>query len=140
MQTNYMNKKLIVIAGLAAFVVLGIAAAAAPEEKYKNLKVLPKNISEKEMDKVMAEFEHALGVGCDFCHAKSKIDTAALDFASDEKPEKLVTRKMISMSNKINKEWFNAKSKYGEEEAMLEARCMTCHHGEPHPHFDPPEE
>jgi hypothetical protein len=53
--------------------------------------------------------------------------------ASDQKPEKSVARKMITMSNKINKNFFKAKTKYGDENAVLEIRCMTCHHGQPHP-------
>ena len=64
------NKKFIVIGGAIAFVVIGIAASKPPREKYKNLKVLPKNISEQTLDTVMHEFEKALGVECVFCHVK----------------------------------------------------------------------
>ena len=39
-----LNKKFIVIGGAIAFVVIGIAASKPPQEKYKNLKVLPKNM------------------------------------------------------------------------------------------------
>jgi len=62
------NKKFIVIGGAVAFVVIGIAASKPPQETFKNLKVLPKDISEQRLDSVMNEFEKALGVGCDFCH------------------------------------------------------------------------
>ena len=127
------NKKFIVIGGAIAFVIIGIAASKPPGEKYKNLKVLPKNISEQTMDTVMHEFEKALGVECEFCHVKPADSTADWDMALDDKPEKNIARKMITMSNKINKDFFKAKTKYGEEEAVLEIRCMTCHRGEPHP-------
>jgi photosynthetic reaction center cytochrome c subunit len=125
------NKKIVAVATLALFVLIGIAASRPPEEKFKNLKVLPKKISDQTIDKVMEEFAKSLGVNCKFCHVQ--IDSTNWDMASDQKPEKIVARKMIKMSNKINKDFFKAKTKYGEEEAVLEVRCVTCHHGEPHP-------
>lgn len=125
------NRKIVVVTALIFFVVIGIAASRPPEEKFKNLKVLPKNISDKAIDTVMEEFSKALGVKCNFCHVQ--IDSTNWDMASDQKPEKNLARKMIKMSNKINKEFFKAKTKYGEENAVLEIHCVTCHHGEPHP-------
>jgi len=129
------NKKFIVIGGAIAFVIIGIAASKPPKEQFKNLKVLPKDISEQRLDSVMNEFEKALGVGCDFCHVKPADSTANWDMALDDKPEKNIARKMIEMSNKINKDFFNATTKYGDENALLEIHCVTCHHGEPHPEF-----
>ena len=130
------NRKFIVIGGVIAFVIIGIAASKPPQEKFKNLKVLPKNISEQMMDSVMHEFEKALGVECDFCHVKPADSTAEWDMASDDRPEKNIARKMITMSNKINKDFFNATTKYGDQNALLEIRCVTCHHGEPHPEIE----
>jgi hypothetical protein len=43
---------------------------------------------------------------------------------------------MIEMSNKINKDFFNATTKYGDENAVLEIHCVTCHHGIPHPEVE----
>jgi hypothetical protein len=134
------NKKIAVIAGLVVFVIIGIAASNPPEDKYKNLKVLPKKITPETLDKVMEEFEKSLGVGCDFCHIKSPTDSTQWDMASDEKPEKSVARKMITMSNKINKDFFKANTKYGDENAVLEIRCVTCHHGQPHPEIEEEED
>jgi hypothetical protein len=135
-----LNKKFIVMGGAVAFVVIGIAASKPPQENFKNLKVLPKNISEQMLDSVMNEFEKALGVGCDFCHVKPADSTANWDMAADDKPEKNIARKMIDMSNKINKDFFNATTKYGDENALLEIHCVTCHHGEPHPEFEQEEQ
>jgi len=128
------NKKAIVMWGLIAFVFLGIAASRPPHD-FKNLKVLPKNISEQTLDTVMHEFTKALNVDCDFCHVKPADSTADWDMANDANPEKSIARKMITMANKINKEFFNATTKYGDENAVLEIRCVTCHHGVPHPEF-----
>ncbi len=121
-----------IIAGL--FIIAGIAATTPPEPpKYKNLKILPKNISKEDLDKVMDHFKAALGVKCSFCHAPSK-DTAQKwpDFASDEKPEKLMARKMMTMTSKINKKFF--KDNKNEQGIVVPAvECMTCHRGSPHP-------
>ena len=119
--------------GAAIFVLIGVAATRPPEEGYKNLKLLPKKITKQQLDKVMDEFKDALGVKCSFCHVHTKDDPKKWDFASDEKPEKSVARKMITMTNKINKKFFHGKSKVGEENAVLEVRCVTCHHGTAHP-------
>jgi hypothetical protein len=56
--------------------------------------------------------------------------------ASDEKPEKQIARKMISMSNKINQKFFHGKSKYGDDDALMEIHCITCHRGQPHPEME----
>jgi hypothetical protein len=121
-----------IVAGL--FMIAGIAATKPPEApKYKNLKILPKNISKEDLDKVMDHFKAALGVKCTFCHAPSK-DTAQKwpDFASDEKPEKLIARKMMKMTSKINKKFF-ADNKNEQGVAVPAVECMTCHRGSPHP-------
>ena len=124
---------------LFVFVVLGIAATR-PDDGFKNLKILNKDISHDDLNKVMHSFNDALGVKCDFCHAPSKEDDKHLDFASDENPEKSIARKMLKMTNKINKKFFHAKSKIGDADAVLEVHCVTCHHGEPHPEIENKEE
>jgi len=122
----------VIIAGLC--MLAGIAATKPPEPpKYKNLKILPKNISKEDLDKVMDHFKAALGVKCSFCHAPSK-DTAQKwpDFASDDKPEKLIARKMMKMTSKINKKFFSD-NKNEQGVAVPAVECMTCHRGSPHP-------
>jgi hypothetical protein len=129
------NKKMLAILSVVAFVILGIAFSNHPKD-FKNLQVLPKNISEKMLDSVMNEFTKALKVDCDFCHVKPVDSTAQWDMASDVKPEKNIARKMITMSNAINKQFLNATTKYGDENAVLEIHCMTCHRGDPHPEIE----
>jgi hypothetical protein len=128
------GKKILVAIVVGLFMVAGIAATKPPEPpKYKNLKILPKDISKADLDKVMDHFKAALGVKCSFCHAPSK-DTAQKwpDFASDDKPEKLIARKMMKMTSKINKKFFSDnKNDQGVTVAAVE--CMTCHRGSPHP-------
>jgi hypothetical protein len=128
------SKKNLVISLVSLFIVAGIAATKPPEEpKYKNLKILPKNISKENLDKVMDGFKEALGVKCSFCHAPAK-DTAQKwpDFASDAKPEKGIARKMMKMTAKINKKYFSY-NKNEQGETIPAVSCMTCHHGKDHP-------
>jgi len=128
------SRKTLVFILVSLFIVAGIAATNPPEdEKFKNLKVLPKNISKDDLDKVMDGFKAALGVKCNFCHAPFK-DTSNhhLDFASDDKPEKNIARKMMKMTQKINKKYFDYnKNEQGEFVPTVE--CMTCHRGKEHP-------
>ncbi len=128
-------KKLSVAAAFIIFITAGIAATNPPEEHAKNLKVLPKDISHEDLDKIMDEYKAALGVHCDFCHAHSKDSTSHhLDFASDEKPEKDIARNMMRMTAKINKKYFHFdKSDKDKGDKSLAVTCITCHHGNPQP-------
>jgi hypothetical protein len=130
----FFKKKSFVFVLVSLFIVAGIAATKPPEEhKYKNLKILPKNISKEDLDKVMDGFKAALGVKCTFCHAPSKDSSIKWpDFASDEKPEKNIARGMMKMTQKINKKYFSYnKNEQGEVVPAIE--CMTCHRGSEHP-------
>ena len=131
-----MKKKISVVLLLTVAVVLGIAGSKPPQDQPKrNLKVLPKNISAEELDGIMDSFKAALNVKCDFCHSARKDDPKKLDFASDEKPEKEIARKMLRMTSKINKKFFKYKAgKEADGSVILPpVTCMTCHNGQPHP-------
>jgi len=130
-------KKLAVAGSLIAFMVIGMAATRPPEEKpgkhKSNLKVLPKDISHEDLDRIMDNWKLALGVKCNFCHAPSKDSTSHhLDFASDAKPEKDIARHMFRMTAKINKKYFSF-NKDDKGEMIPSISCMTCHRGSPHP-------
>jgi len=125
-----MKKK--IITGIAGIVVICVAAAAPPKNEYRNLKVLPKNISPKDMSKIMVdEMADALGVSCGFCHAE-KAGSHQLDYASDAKPEKEIGRQMMRMTLKINKSFFKIKHPALQDAALI-ITCNTCHHGQPFP-------
>jgi Photosynthetic reaction centre cytochrome C subunit len=125
-------KKAFVAVGIIAFVVLGIAASKPPKGNFKNLKVLPRDISREDLDKVMDEFKDALGVRCSFCHVRSKENPQEWDHASDAKPEKEVARKMMRMTKKINSKYFHF-NKSVDADAVQAVSCKTCHRGSPHP-------
>jgi hypothetical protein len=111
-------------------------AATIPNKRlphtFKNLKVLPKNISEAALDKIMDDFNYALGVSCDYCHAKSD-KTDELNFASDVKPEKNAARKMMLMTYDINIKHFGGTKDRIKPQTI---KCITCHRQKPYPETD----
>ena len=129
------RRTILVSVALVSLVVLSAAFSAPPEKKFKNLKVLPKNIGDKELDSVMHTFTRGLGVKCGFCHAENA--EKKMDYASDAKPEKNIARKMIKMSNKINKKYFNYE-KDDQGITVQSLTCFSCHHGQAHPAKNPP--
>ncbi len=101
---------------------------SADEQQYVNLKVLPKNISSHDLQKIMVDdFEDGLGVACNFCHSADKT-TGVLDFASDAKPEKEIARSMMRMTIGINKKYFKIKHPMIGTDALT-ITCNTCHNG-----------
>ncbi|HET6255295.1 MAG TPA: c-type cytochrome [Puia sp.] len=114
---------------------VGFGAAATGKRQFENLKVLPKDISSKDLQGVMADdFEDGLGVSCGFCHASAP-GGHGLDFASDAKPEKEVARRMMRMTLDLNKKYFAVrKPRIGSN--SLTITCVTCHKGEPFPDGD----
>jgi hypothetical protein len=84
----------------------------------KNLQIL----KPEEVRAAMGAFVAGTGMKCTDCHVQT-------DFASDEKKEKVVARKMLEMVHGINANTFN-----GTERVT----CYTCHRGEAHPKSAPP--
>ncbi|MFS2186329.1 c-type cytochrome [Mucilaginibacter sp. Mucisp84] len=127
------NKKLLVTLGLLSIVVFGAMTNIKPQDEgFKNLKVLPKNISGENLHKVMEDWEHSLGVHCNFCHARNE-ETKKMDWASDAKPEKAMARDMYKMMNKINQKYFHAKKDSLGMIMQSGVNCNTCHRGTAHP-------
>ena len=126
-----MKNKIVAIVGLALFVFIGIAASKPAGNKERNLKVLPKDISDADLDSVMKGYSKALNVDCDFCHAENKTKTD-IDFASDGKPEKEITRILMKLTAAVNKDYFDYTIVYKAGETMA-VSCYTCHDGFPRP-------
>jgi hypothetical protein len=129
-----MNKKIFIYAGIVLFITSGIAATHLPPEKpgWKNVKVIPKNTNDDQMDRIMNQYSKQLGVNCSFCHPDTKPDIfpRRVDFASEEKPEKKIARDMMRMTAKINKKYFNYINNYSFDSfknAVI--TCKTCHRG-----------
>jgi hypothetical protein len=102
--------------GLAGFL-YAMTWAPAPVDAAdgKNLKVLPRNLSKKQIKSIMKDVSKAVDKGCDECHDIE-------NFAKDT-PMKKKARQMFQMTNTINatlkKQGFKKK----------EVTCMTCHGG-----------
>ncbi len=121
------SKKIYVIAGFFIFMLIALAAMDHPKDQFKNLQVLPKNISEDSLYDVMEGYKHALGVGCGFCHVM-KDAQGKEDYASDAIPHKDTCRSMMRMTMDINKRYFASDAKYIER-----VSCNTCHKGRSEP-------
>jgi hypothetical protein len=125
-----MKKSLLVVVILSAFVAMSFSYTnTAP--RYKNLKVLPKNIAKDDLDAVMKHFTVALGVKCNFCHIRNE-DNTGFDFASDNNNHKKIARDMMKMTKKINRKFFDVKDEKNLN-INLEVTCYTCHSGKAHP-------
>lgn len=85
-------------------------------QHFKNIKVL-NDMPADQLGKVMNLFSADLGVDCNFCHEGE-------DFAKDGKRGKEDARKMIKMTNSINKDNFNNRP---------QVTCNSCHNGHEQP-------
>ncbi len=141
---KFLNKRTVgVITVLIAGIFISVAAtkpgipviktndATSDTGLFKNLQVLPKNISKDSLGMIMDGFKTALGVKCGFCHAADS-STHKLDFVSDAKEEKGVARYMMKMTAGINSTYFNFE-KSERPDTITTVQCKTCHRGNPHP-------
>lgn len=102
---------------LASAIFAAAVFAQAPGGGPKNLQVL----KPAEVRASMGMATVGLGVKCTECHVE--------DRSSDEKPEKLMARKMFAMTAEIN-------AKFPDGKAHVS--CYTCHRGEKEPLMAPP--
>jgi photosynthetic reaction center cytochrome c subunit len=111
---------------------LTVSASAQTSNGPKNLKVLPANLSRDSVVKIMRyEFASGLGVSCSFCHGRPNIPFDSIDYASDERPTKLLAREMFRMMNRINTELLPAIP--GRSAPPMQLQCITCHRGATRP-------
>jgi photosynthetic reaction center cytochrome c subunit len=92
-------------------------------ETFVNVKVLT-DVSATEFSRLMQALSTWVSPveGCDFCHDSDNLET-------DDKYTKVVARRMLEMTRRINTEW---KSHVGETGVT----CWTCHRGEAVPSGD----
>ncbi|MEO5942498.1 MAG: c-type cytochrome [Ferruginibacter sp.] len=124
-------KKYAIVITVIVFIVSAFAAIEPGNKppRFKNLKVLPQDITPQALDSVMDHFKEALGVKCGYCHERND-STKHMDFASDAKPEKDIARHMMIMASGINEKYFNFNN---EKIAPQTITCYTCHRGSPMP-------
>lgn len=153
-----MSKKIRVFLVISFFLTGGIAATTArkipgaikqqdavmknqdtlitrPVEKphWKNVKVIPKNTDDDQMERIMFKMAKSLGVTCLYCHVPTRpeIFPKRVDFGSDESPAKRIARDMMRMTDKINRKYFNYTNSY--DYASITDKfgidCNSCHYG-----------
>lgn len=103
-----------------------------------NLKVLPKDLTGRQLHAIMERWALSLGVECGACHTDDPEHPRpdgrpGLKFPDDSKPMKTVARNMYTMTEEINTTYI-AKL----EGSGVPVTCGTCHQGHigPEP-FDP---
>lgn len=123
-----MKKTLFILFALTGLIISAAFTTLDPP-KYKNLKILPKDTSDKAMDSIMKHYSVSLGVTCNFCHVHNTLrDT--WDMASDANHHKIITRKMMLMTDGINAKYFPSEKGSKDEQLIQTITCYTCHKGE----------
>ena len=106
-----------------------VHAASVIHPKPTNLKVLPKEMSGDDVDKLMHRYQQYLGAPCGYCHEENA-QTKEIDYASDENPIKETARFMISMTSDINNKYL---VQLGDRRYAEPLTCGNCHRGQLQP-------
>jgi tetratricopeptide (TPR) repeat protein len=108
------------------------------ERQYKNLKVLPPDISRDELSDRMLQNLRGLGLprlagkGCLYCHVGDlETPRQEWDYASDAKPMKAKGRVMMAMVEAINNKYLDSLEE--RIDSSLLVTCTTCHAGRTDP-------
>jgi len=120
-----------ILAAVFATVPAASSHAQVPD-KFTNLKVLPKDIQKQDLVRIMRGFSMSLNVRCQHCHkGEDSADLKKMDFAADDKENKMVARAMMGMTKQINT---TLQTELGPKRPHpLEVTCYTCHHGNSKP-------
>jgi hypothetical protein len=117
------------------------AGRGGPNAPPKNLKVLPKEWTTRQVGTLMQTFTQSLGVRCDYCHEEDPNAAPPapgrpprLDYSLDGKKEKDVARNMITMVMEINA---NYVKNVGDVNVPEKVSCFTCHQGDKKPALTP---
>jgi hypothetical protein len=99
-----------------------------------NLKVLPKDLTGREVREIMKKWAGSLGVHCDTCHVAdpSHLDARgrpSMKFADDSKPDKQIARLMYTMTQQINTETISKVMDMDKDDEGTPVTCGTCHRG-----------
>lgn len=132
------RSKLLLAAACATFTATALSslataqptpAPAPPPSSFKNLKVLPADISRGQLTTTMKGFAQSLGVRCNFCHVGEEgKPLSTYDFASDANPHKNIARAMMRLTSRLNTQDLPAiEGLHGDKSGKV--TCYTCHRG-----------
>jgi hypothetical protein len=119
----------------------GVAPGERPMRNYPaptNLKVLPKNLTGREVHEIMEKWAGSLGVHCDTCHVADPNNIGPngrprLNFPDDAKPDKQIARIMYTMTQQINADYISKAMDLDTDmdkgEMGTPVTCGTCHRG-----------
>ena len=99
-----------------------------------NLKVLPKDLTRRQVGEIMDTWAGSLGVHCDNCHAADTANPgpngrARMNFADDSKPDKNIARIMYTMTQQINADYISKVMDMDKDGMGTPVTCGTCHRG-----------
>lgn len=94
-----------------------VAPAPGSAGTFKDLQVMPKDVTKAQLKTIMKEQSKALGVDCDHCHKEP-------DMAADH-PKKVIAREMMKMTAELNKKYRSSTNG--------KVTCWSCHRGEKRP-------
>ncbi len=117
-------KKVLTLASLLVFGVAMTAWAAG-----KNLQHFKKDISDDDLNAQMKIIKRSLGVSCKNCHQMEPRDMSV------DTDKKKIARDMLDMTDKINKNDFNAQL-FGKRR-IAAVDCNMCHKGHAKPEMKP---
>ena len=126
-------RKLLIRTGATALMVsvTGLAQAGMFDDA-ENLQVLSESTTAAELRTLMREVSMGTGNRCSACHVGAvEADLSTYDFSLDDKDKKLKARKMIQMTQDINKAL--AAAFPDTEEPLVSVTCATCHRGQSKP-------
>lgn len=120
-----------VVLSLAGVSALWFVAASALAGG-KNLQHYSKEMSMEDLKAEMKILKNSLGVGCDHCHQMKP----KRDFSADVENKK-ITRSMLEMVDKLNKDCFTKEFLGIKEGEVPKATCFMCHKGKEKPEAKP---
>jgi len=137
---------LVLILGCTSSTTQPSPTPAAKSSEFKNLQVLPQDITRDQLLATMRGFTRGLGVRCNHCHVVTATEPEEkLDFPADTKEEKRVARVMYQMAKEINGTWLQRVEAAEGHAETTEApagpprvSCWTCHRGKTEPEMPPP--
>ena len=98
-----------------------------PPDSLVNVRVIPKGTPVLQVSGAMRNIAFALDVECTFCHVgRDGAPLSDIDFASDEKRNKLVAREMMRMVQEVNR---RIDSIPARPTPAVTVTCVTCHRG-----------